>query len=172
MWLAVKQWLFVSTCLVAISIAVLWIVSCFTTFHLTTTSKSAVTGIAIKHGFIDIEYSTFDLDYAAHRFGAFLIRQDDGRLSLHRRFDPHFNYREVRIVKSVDHAVDHYKSKWHDQFLKPVEFVQNRWGACFLGTGSSGIVLLLEIPFSILLFAAAYWPAIRLLRSLRGREVT
>lgn len=158
----------ITTTLLAILIAAAWLVSFFKTIHSTTVIEGVVVGLAIKTGYLDIEFTTLPGDAADKEF-AFIYLPPNAAPKISATFGtpPGWQSSKTIVNHKFDGRPDGSDYSWHSQFTSPSAFLSDRLSQTFVGRWSSGCILFIEVPFSILLLIVAYWPMLNLIYMIR-----
>jgi hypothetical protein len=136
-----------------------------------------VLGLALKKGYLDIEFTTIPGD-AANRLGSFIWRpygeETSPRISAtfgaypgQTIYPTFFNHQHAGRPAG-NHPLGHYY-RWHSQFTEPKDFVADRWSQTLIGRWPDGSIVVTELPFYVLFLFSFYGPALRWFRCATRR---
>lgn len=171
------NWAYISSLLATLATTGLWVVSCVSPIGFRVASEPVslavafesdiLMGIALKPGYIDIEYIGDSLESLETGNKVFLNSEDQSAF-LASPGTPAgnvtptgvtVNYANGEVCRGVMND-----DCWHDCFTSPIAFTSDRWSQCCYYQGAFGKFVFLEMPFYLPALVFGYWPALRLFR--------
>ena len=150
--------------LVCIASGAAWLVSYWWPSHVTVKAIGSVIGVAVKPGYLDLEYCGVD-GRGDHRHSRVYITADENPWIA----PPFCSPDDWHVAASFNHQIGVDDESFLKQLIGPAAFFEQRIENSYFRRWRSGFVFLVEIPFLVLVLAFGYLPVICGLRMLRSR---